>query len=305
MKPIKYLFVVLSMWYSTEQMLLGQELVPLFEMSLYFEDALGNRDTLEIGYDPRASFDTLLPEFGEFPIEQPFDSILDVRAIHPDVFNDTTFASKRIISDAETCYSCNCYFSAADFIFIHAKYLPILITYDSSLLNSTYCHNNTILAQTMEVLLYENWWEAPLIHCMSITDEILEDFEEFYADPVCCINKAFEVQGQGWVDIPAYMIIFQPGNYCQTLVDVEEVSHGTYDIYPSPAIGQITIVPPEGVSQPMHLLLYDIYGRVALKRDIEGRTTISLVNDLSPGTYFYTIRSGRGDVMQTGKLVLL
>jgi len=279
------------MWYSTEQMLLCQELVPQFEMRLYFEDALGNRDTLEIGYDPRASFDTLLPEFGEFPIEQPFDSILDVRAIHPDVFNDTTFASKRIISDAETCSSCNCYFSAADFIFIHAKYLPILITYDSSLLNSTYCHNNTILAQTIEVLLYENWWEAPLIHCMSITNEILEDFEEFYADPVCCINKAFEVQGQGWVDIPAYMIIFQPGNYCQTLVDVEEVSHRVLKFYPNPTSGQLNI---EGLdeNQVYDIEVYDMGGHcVYAQRSIDDHF-VTLSDQLPTGIYVIHITVG-------------
>jgi len=291
MKTIKYLFVFLSIWYSTEQMLLCQELIPQFEMRLYFEDALGNRDTLEIGYDPRASFDTLLPEFGEFPIMQPFDSILDVRAIHPDVFNDTTFASKRIISDAENCSSCACNGAGLDFIFVHAKYLPILITYDSSLLNSTYCHNNTILAQTMEVLLYENWWEAPLIHCMSITDEILEDFEEFYADPVCCINKAFEVQGQGWVDIPGYLILYRQGFYCQTLVDVEEVSHRVLKFYPNPTSGRLNI---EGLeeNQVYDIAVYNMGGQcVYAQRSVEDHF-VTLSDQLPTGIYVVHITVG-------------
>jgi hypothetical protein len=52
---------------------------PEFSFDLYFEDALGNRDTVTIGYDPQAT-DGIDAQFGEENIiSQPWDSILDVR----------------------------------------------------------------------------------------------------------------------------------------------------------------------------------------------------------------------------------
>ncbi len=51
-----------------------------FVFPMYFEDALGNRDTVFLGYDPNGSRDVILPEFGELDIAHiPFDSVFDVR----------------------------------------------------------------------------------------------------------------------------------------------------------------------------------------------------------------------------------
>lgn len=52
---------------------------PEFSFDLYFEDALGNRDTITLGYDPLAS-DSIDVEFGEEnTISQPWDSVFEVR----------------------------------------------------------------------------------------------------------------------------------------------------------------------------------------------------------------------------------
>lgn len=52
---------------------------PEFEFQLYFEDALGNRDTVTIGYDPAAT-DGIDADFGEENIlNQPWSEGLDAR----------------------------------------------------------------------------------------------------------------------------------------------------------------------------------------------------------------------------------
>ncbi len=58
--------------------LIGQN-VPYFETTIWVEDAIGNRDSVVVGFDPNAT-DEVDTTFGEIPNDSAFDSILDVRA---------------------------------------------------------------------------------------------------------------------------------------------------------------------------------------------------------------------------------
>jgi hypothetical protein len=63
-------FVLPAICYSQEE----------FSFELYFEDAIGNKDTLLLGYDPLAT-DSIDVAFGEVNIiNQPWSSVFEVRA---------------------------------------------------------------------------------------------------------------------------------------------------------------------------------------------------------------------------------
>jgi hypothetical protein len=51
-----------------------------YEMTFYFEDAIGNKDTIEIGGSPYTEGEAYFSAFGEINlIEEPFDSVFEVR----------------------------------------------------------------------------------------------------------------------------------------------------------------------------------------------------------------------------------
>ena len=55
---------------------------PAFIMPFWFEDAVGNKDTIWVGADNNAtSGNNFDMQFGEVPIYSPFDSVFEVRAI--------------------------------------------------------------------------------------------------------------------------------------------------------------------------------------------------------------------------------
>ncbi|GAB4497385.1 MAG: hypothetical protein OHK0019_30910 [Saprospiraceae bacterium] len=56
----------------------------MFEMLIYFEDAIGNKDTVIVGYDPDANTYDVNPQFGEVWLDTPFDSVFEVRVSHSD-----------------------------------------------------------------------------------------------------------------------------------------------------------------------------------------------------------------------------
>lgn len=52
----------------------------LYNLTFYFEDAVGNRDTVYIGGSPYVTGDQVTPSFGEVNlIDVPFDSVFEVR----------------------------------------------------------------------------------------------------------------------------------------------------------------------------------------------------------------------------------
>ncbi len=88
-------FVLTSLFMSCLAYAYAQK-IPIFQTPLYFEDSLGNKDTLVIGYDRNVKDDQLNPEYGEVWISTPMDSVFEVRAFHGDDFSQKM--SKKIIS---------------------------------------------------------------------------------------------------------------------------------------------------------------------------------------------------------------
>ena len=106
------------------QLAIGQE----FSFKMYFEDAIGNKDTLELGYDVNAT-DTIDAILGEINIIGiPLDSVFDIR-ISDAYWNNNvgTFQTKKQIVQSNNC-------RALSFITIDLKCnnWPVTATWDNS-----------------------------------------------------------------------------------------------------------------------------------------------------------------------------
>ncbi len=103
-----------------------------FQFQMYFEDAIGNKDTLTVGYDINGT-ELIDPSFGETNIIGiPLDSTFDVR-ISDAFFNNgnaTFHTKKQILPD-----SCSGWWFPVVSIDIKSKNWPVTATWDDSLFN--------------------------------------------------------------------------------------------------------------------------------------------------------------------------
>lgn len=130
---MKQIVKLLSLCIAFPYYLIAQK-TPQFLTMFYFEDAIGNRDSIEIGYDLTASHRGN-PDFGEISDLSPFKGIFDVRAVNYFAYFNTTppidplnLIVKRIVGGAEKVVNANCI--GGDFLifFIHAIHQPITIS---------------------------------------------------------------------------------------------------------------------------------------------------------------------------------
>lgn len=193
---------------------------PQFVMPIWFEDSLGNRDTVWVGGDPSASSQNINPQFGEIAITTPFDSVFEVRAVHGD---DTGWETSKIIIEYNDSPG-QCYLPAHTRLMMHAKYPPVKISWDTTMLATNYpCNINTVLTPDMLVFLLQNWYEARIIYCMMTRDSIsIENLVPF--PPPHRLEHPFEVTGQGMKVLPGLWFTgFWDFPHCYTTLPVSEV----------------------------------------------------------------------------------
>ncbi len=106
-----------------------------FESKIYVTDSRGNKDSLGIGLQPNLT-KQYNPELGELIDTSPFDSVLEVRGAFFKNYNhtDSVFFTRRIVNaigDLQSFGNKQCYrLQDRIFLFIHAKYPPVTISWD-------------------------------------------------------------------------------------------------------------------------------------------------------------------------------
>jgi len=263
-------------------------------MPLYFEDAVGNRDTIVVGYDENASFNQLNLQFGEQAITTPFDSIFEVRAVHADDHNFIT--SKKIIENFELGPGDTCGASAGIRIFVRAKYLPVTIHYDTALVNSSLCHHNMILSPDNLIFLLQYWWDAREYYCMTHTGMVVMDT---FTHPFLggdALRRPFEVEGQGAVELPGYFWVIKYIGICQYMVDTEVPVPATTPITlsPNPVSSTLRVGWPETFSGQVEVF-GSAGGQVLLRQMVQQAELTEIdVGPLPGGLYFLSAVAANG-----------
>ena len=254
-----FIYIIASMpWVCSAQ------LVPQFMLPIWFEDAVGNKDTLYIGADTNSNYHSINSQYGERLITAPFDSIFEVRAAHGD--DSEWKMSKVIVEDAEVGQF-QCVSQAGTKLIIHAKNLPVKISWDTNMLKLNYpCNRNAILSTNNGIYVLPNWFLGGGIHCMMNKTEILEDFNYAPRNYSFFRPTYFEyaVEGQGIKSLPVFQYSgFGAGDECSTILlssDDRNVEEWGGKIYPNPTSQRVYIE-----SQDQHELVgvqtFDVSGR--------------------------------------------
>ncbi len=239
------------------------QVTPLFQFYLYFEDSIGNKDSLIIGYDPSASSQNLNPQFGEVSLLTPFDSVFEVRATHGDDGQART--SKKIIEGADILSWDSCELPSYIKIVINTKFPPVKITYDSTLFQAETCRN-VILSRDWNIFFLQEWWDVCEYHCMAGSSIFVEGFAPA-APPFLCWNYLFvekEVEGQGLKSLPGLLFatFYGPGPCNDTTFlstkDKPALGFGTLSPNPAQEYFRVQVPSEDGLSA----YVSDVSGRL-------------------------------------------
>lgn len=277
------IFILLLLF---SRLLSGQE----FSFKMYFEDAIGNKDTLEFGYDANAT-DTIDAIFGEINIIGiPLDSVFDIRI--SDAFGNNsngTFQTKKQIVKRDNC-------KALSLITIDFKCnnWPVTTTWDNSVFIDT-CRNGSVLTSVPP----GGWWDigspsdllrAELVNTNHITytsNYYSGQFDENYAY-INDQNDTIPVFWQAFADSTIFMVGTE-----------EIISNNDIEIFPNPTTNFTAIQLLNQDLKIENIQILNIHGE---SQTIKVTGNNIDLTKLSSGIYFIQLTISNGQTL-TKKII--
>jgi hypothetical protein len=245
-----------------------------FSFPIVFEDAIGNKDTLVLGYDVNAT-DSIDEAFGEINIiGTPLDSLFDIRV--SDAFwkgGSATFHTKKQIIPASSC-------TGSSLITIDFKCVnwPVTASWDNSVFDDT-CREGSVLTSVHPGGWWDtgspsDLWRAELKNKNEVTftsNVIPGGFDENYA----YINQADDT-------IPVFWLAF--GKAGLLWMDVDEIERSEQlNIFPNPNDGSFFIDNRAG--EKGTLRIFTFRGEEIKSLNVDANTLQSVSTDLHAGIY--------------------
>jgi Secretion system C-terminal sorting domain len=229
----------------------------MFKTMFIVEDAMGNRDSVWLGFDTLANGQNNL-QFGELDLNHPFDSVLDVRCSHMGTWSleQDPFLSKTIIGHCEKYGNVDCYQSEGIPIFIKARYQPVTLYWDREYIyNYSPCQTSAYLTANLEPFLigvwylYELYLESPediRASCIAESDSYQINLDPAF--PIPPIEVPFKLtpdQTGNSENIHGVMVFFSDGNINTPCSWLSSASAGTPDyavkVSPNPVHSVLTV----------------------------------------------------------------
>ena len=251
---------------------LTAQLLPAYETTLYFEDAVGNKDTIVIAYDTEAT-SQIDPEFGEVALTTPFDSVFEVRAGRLLEWNVPL--SKRIVLNMSNPIPglgyCNGYTSPS--IFIHALHQPVKMSWDRTFFSGNECRAGAAIINHVEDELAGPIGVdeiLPLFYCMAEDSVVSFHMSEdsLLANTPLILEMDYPVEGQGIKTIYGLrMVVEREYGYtpCYWVSSAEKTDLNkqsrNLELFPNPVTYEVNVSLPSDV-QVKYWELVSLYGGI-------------------------------------------
>lgn len=267
---------------------LFSQLTPQFVTTIWVEDALGNRDSIEVGYDTTATSGIDI-EFGELQINSPFDSILDLRVY--DFFDRRRTHTKKTIGATGNYNNSHCLSSGDKILVIWAKYQPITFSWSKEIFSSNECHNGSLFSNHYADLTATPYpWNEHTEErnfCMADTSffTIYSNLDSAKFDRQTFVAE--QVEGLGTQQLATFRhytrAIFAYTPACNGIIlETNDVKiEKQVSIYPNPATDLLQIT-SRGFT-PKQSWVYDLSGKQIAEYDTATNIDVSL---LTKGVYF-------------------
>ncbi len=268
-----------------------------FEFTLHFEDAMGNKDSVILGYDDLATHnvDTM---FGEMDIsDHPYDSVFEVRGAayqyplecnHLNNRDQLLFESKKLITQ-NTCDFGASFEGESAMVTIKSKYPPVKITWDSTLFNST-CINSCLVdwmpGGWFDACCCNGAWGPFLLSSTSSYEFSSTDFQ-FFTETDTVLTLFFPLSNKN-------------------IVGIQELDHEENEIkvYPNPMTGKGVVEFNNRERNNYSFKIYDSSGKLMIwmKDIVEDRIEFQL-KDCNNGVYCYELLNMQDNKEYSGKFV--
>ena len=259
-----------------------------FSFELYFEDALGNRDTLVLGYDPLAT-DSIDVAFGEENIiAQPWDSVFEVRIgdkryseTNPNWNTENSFLSKKQIvsSYCESIYNTSFPLTLQ----FYTSNFPVKLSWDKSLFADT-------------CLTFSLFYGK--LHAYDLD---VGGIHSFFKWQDSLIIKPLTLNGQDYyvfnsIEFPEYPLpVYIAGNnnivsigmvfYKESYLSLKDIELSEFVISPNPVNSNENVT----FNAKGNYTIVDIQGKAIQKGTIENNL-VQLIN-VESGIYFFILEN--------------
>ena len=260
-----------------------------FSLTIFAEDALGNKDSIILGYHTDAD-DSINQEFGEIELNGiPYDSVFEARAALYD-YNDsaypfhypTTSESKKLIRQ----HGCELYIgeSNASMLSIKSKNLPITLTWDASQINDP-CNQMALVDW-----LPGGWFDAGGGKVLDMATTNTYTFEATQHHTISYQDTLLN-------------LFFRVGDFINSTNDFKN-GVKLLNVFPNPASQFLLFTP---ISKGTDLFnggnrieIYDISGQLVMNSILKSQISIE---PLSDGIYFYRLMN-TNELLQQGKFII-
>lgn len=281
----------------------------MFETTVWFEDAVGNRDSIVIGNDTLAN-NTYNPDFGELDIKAPFDSIFEVRASHWLSYRYKTYMlSKKVI---DTSGFRGCYGGVGVLCFVKAKHQSITIYWDQPVFASDPCLSASFMTPNLRWELvnpFELDWTKIRSVCMPKNDRyvIYLDNGHIPSNEVLYLITHPKSNKMEVDSLTGILISMTSDNWFVPVCAISSIGSppwvfAPHMIAPNPAFDHVTIGDTQGPT-PWSVQILSSEGAVLRQatQPVESTTNFDIGN-LPAGVYFVLERFKDGR-SRTGRFV--
>lgn len=258
-----------------------------FFFQMNFVDAIGNTDSLILGYDTSAT-DSLDAAFGETNIiSTPLNSDFDVR-VTDELFNRQYFSTNGTFHTKKQIVRNHCVIPGLSIaaIDIYAKHFPITASWDSSVFNDT-CRYGSLFTSFDP----GGWWDVGgisdlgRIELMQI-NHITFSSQEYSIPlpPYTYINNTGDTISTFW---------FAMGDSTLLLSAIEEISlnESPLNVFPNPATDLISLSVNKHFGEVNCIEFYNMFGQIVLTSTQLNNVNIS---KFASGLYFIKATNRRG-----------
>jgi hypothetical protein len=272
------------------------------ELPLYFEDAIGNRDTIFLVYGEGFNVDSVYRELEEdsLSFQSSFDNDLTVYFSKGYYDSTTPFFSKKGVFGTPDCSR---EMPPPFPFFVKCKHPPLKISWNiekycritETNLQTLFWFFNTIYFAFVDNLI-EYYDLKTAVVCEDDPDDIIEPLG-FYTPQgwQYTIHKE-QVNEDGSID-SIYMLYGVFSMWLVSSLAPEKTPTKLTQIFPNPGTGNVLHIESAN-SSSVQIILYDISGKVVLQQtnfhlDI-GMNDLDVNQDLIPGNYLLAIRYQNG-----------
>lgn len=250
-----------------------------FEMPFYFEDAVGNRDTIIVGYGPDFHPDSTYTSLGETALPCNFFMEKDLHVLvtaMPSSDCDNRLSRVKYTQFSESCGQGPVIPMARSF-HIKCKYPPLRVSWDSELLcdgPNAPCIGQSIIFSTGLYYLIEDihiFHENDIVRSLCNTNELIEPLGDLFRPDSFSYNIFREQVNPDGTKDSIYLIDAIFSNYLNfLLMDTELVPtpSNTFLHYPQPVYDQ-WYLERKDVSSSCELRLFDLLGRIVWQSQFE------------------------------------